>query len=265
MARVENDAKQRGLTVITTGARKTAKTACRSNLTREVKGYQIDTCFGQDGCPNRANMSVPLIGKLEEIFKEENLLAFLKTKVRGDLKTHNEFRVAIAECPNACSQPQIKDIGIIGACLPQFTDEECSLCNACVDVCREKALVITDNAIGRPILDHSLCLQCGQCGGVCPTGVIKKGLTGFRVLLGGKLGRRPRLAKELSGIYNEENVIEIVKACIRFYKKHNRQGERFAENFMEVNFETEVLSFVTIQQNITKAGKQNIPPARQPG
>jgi dissimilatory sulfite reductase (desulfoviridin) alpha/beta subunit len=264
MARVENHAKQRELTVIPPGERKTRKTACRSNLTCEVKGYQLDTCLGQDGCPNRANISGPLIGKLEELFKEENLLAFLKARVRGDLKTHNEFKVTIAECPNACSQPQIKDIGIIGACLPQFTDEECSLCNACVDVCREKALVITDNAIDRPILDHSLCLQCGQCGGVCPTGVIKKGLTGFRVLLGGKLGRHPRLAKELSGIYNEENVIEIVKACIRFYKEHNRQGERFAENFMEVNFETEVSSFVTIQQNITKAGKQNIPPAKQP-
>ena len=29
-----------------------------------------------------------------------------------DLKFHHEFRVTVADCPNSCSQPQIKDIGI---------------------------------------------------------------------------------------------------------------------------------------------------------
>lgn len=40
---------------------------------------------------------------------------------------------------------------------------------------------------------------------------------GFKVQIGGKLGRHPQLAKELPGIYSKDEVIGIVKSCIAFY------------------------------------------------
>ncbi len=241
-ARVENDARNKGKVLITLDDVKATKAAYLSNMSSEVKGYQIDVCFGPEGCPNRANISGSLAEKIEEIFIKEDLLEFLKENVDGDLKLHHEFRVTIADCPNSCSQPQIKDIGIIGASVPKITDEKCSLCNGCVEICREKAVTI-DGKLGKPVINTSLCLKCGKCIQVCPTGSLEKAEAGFRILLGGKLGRHPQLARELPGIYEENDVIEIVKTCIKFYKEHSKHGQRFAEIFKA--FDLEKLSRLT--------------------
>ncbi|MBW1903305.1 MAG: 4Fe-4S dicluster domain-containing protein, partial [Deltaproteobacteria bacterium] len=176
------------------------------------------------------------IKRIENIFRKEDILSLLKERVNGELKLHHEFRVTVSDCPNACSQPQIKDIGIIGACAPRVVDEECTLCNSCVDICKEEAITL-DDSLSKPVIDLARCLKCGKCIEVCPTGAIAKGKTGFRVQLGGKLGRHPKLASELPGIYSENVVIEIVKACIRFYKENSRQGERFAEIFKDSDFD----------------------------
>ncbi len=202
----------------------------QSRSSHEIKGYQIETCFGSGGCPNRANTAIPLAGKIEQVLNKEDLFSFLKERINGELRPHQEFRIAIAECPNACSQPQIKDIGIIGACIPKVTYKECTSCNACIEACMENAIAIDDN-LSKPVFDYSLCINCGQCMGVCPTGTIETGKMGFRILLGGKLGRHPRLAKELPDIYEIDQVIDIVRKCIKLYKKHSTHGERFADIF----------------------------------
>ena len=49
---------------------------------------------------------------------------------------------------------------------------------------------------------------------------------GFRVQVGGKLGRHPQLAVELPGIFNEDRVIDVIAQCISLYKKHSKNGER---------------------------------------
>ena len=197
-------------------------------MSSEIKGYQVDACFGAGGCPNRTAESEGLLARLEELLQAEDLLGFLKANVPGDLKYHHEFRVTISDCPNACSQPQIKDVGIIGASAPVITDEACSLCGTCVEVCRDRAIRL-DEAAEQPVLDSQLCLQCGLCARECPTGTLVDEEKGYRILLGGKLGRHPRLAEPLPGIYNEDEVLRIVKKCIDHYKANSRNGTRFAE------------------------------------
>ena len=54
--------------------------------------------------------------------------------------------------------------------------------------------------------------------------------------LAGKLGRHPKLAKELPGIYSKEAVIDIIKDCIKIYKRKSTNGKRFAEIFDESDF-----------------------------
>ena len=233
--RVENEATKAGKKTVSLADVKTTQARFLSNMSSEIKGYQIDTCFGANGCPNRANNGDNLLERIEKLLKKEDLLGFLKKQVKGELKFHHEFRITIADCPNACSQPQIKDIGIIGAILPMLTDEACTLCEACVDACREKAIAL-NNETTKPKIDYKLCLACGKCIEACPTGTISAEKIGFKVQLGGKLGRHPQLAKELPGLYSEDEVLHIVKDCVTFYKMNSKQGKRFAEIFTPDDF-----------------------------
>jgi anaerobic sulfite reductase subunit C len=228
--RIENETREQGRDCITLDDVKAAQARFLSKMDTDIKGYQIETCFGPGGCPNRANVGDGLMQKLEILLKEENLLDFLKNEVSGPLKYHHEFRVTLADCPNACSQPQIKDIGIIGACTPLISQMPCSQCEACIHECKEQAIDLEDD---HPIIRFDRCLHCGKCIQVCPTGTLEEGRKGYRVLLGGKLGRHPKLAKELPGIYSEETVLQIVKACLSFYRSHCKGGMRFAEIFSE--------------------------------
>jgi anaerobic sulfite reductase subunit C len=234
--RVEKEAGADGKHVVSIEDVKASQARYLSKMGSEIKGYQIDTCFGPSGCPNRAIVGDRLVERIEALLKKEDLLAFLKQTVPGDIKFHHEFRVTLADCPNACSQPQIKDIGIIGACTPALTDETCSECEACVEVCKENAITINSaDAICK--VDYNLCLQCGLCIDACPTGTITAGDKGFRVQIGGKLGRHPQLARELPGIFSEDEVLAIVKDCIAFYKRNSKHGQRFAQIFKAHDFE----------------------------
>ncbi len=207
-------------------------TACQkrflSRMEDEVKGYQLETCFGPGGCPNRAMTDNELAAQLEELLAGKKIRDFLKTRVKGSLKLHHEFRVSVSDCPNACSRPQISDIGLIGAARPGVSEEECSRCRACVEVCREGAVELAAGA-NRPLLDLDRCVSCGQCIRICPTGSLETDAQGYRILLGGKLGRHPQLATELEGIYSTGEVLTIVEQCIDHYLKENREGERFGE------------------------------------
>jgi dissimilatory sulfite reductase (desulfoviridin) alpha/beta subunit len=210
-----------------------------SGMDAEIKGYRIEACSGRGGCPNLANESASLFKQIEELLAQKDLIGFLKRNLKGSLKFHHEFRVALADCPNSCSQPQIKDIGIIGAVMPAITEEPCSLCEECVAVCKDKAIRIS-NLKARPEINTDLCLMCGLCVKACPTGAISEGERGFRVQIGGKLGRRPRLARELPGIYNEADVLNIINRCIEYYLTHSKHGQRFAE----------IIEGVEINQNL---------------
>lgn len=224
--RVEKEAVAENKALVTLAEVKKTQQRFLSGMAAEIKGYQVEACFGRNGCPNRCVSGDSLVARLDNLFQAEDLLAFLKETVEGPLKYHHEFRVAVAECPNACSQPQIRDVSIIAATVPGFSDKPCSSCSACVDKCREKSLILTDGDEG-PRLDFQSCVRCGACVTVCPTGTLAAVESGYRVQLGGRLGRHPRLARELPGLFSEDKVLSIVKGCIDFYKKNSR-GERFS-------------------------------------
>lgn len=234
-ARVESEAAAAGKRTVSLADVTATQARFVRRMGAEIKGYQVDTCFGSGGCPNPANSCDRLLEKIEAFLEKEDLLEFLKQRVSGDLKFHHEFRITLAECPNACSQPQIKDIGIIGAVVPMMTEEECTRCEACVAACKEKCITI-DTTVEGPDIDGACCLQCGQCVRDCPTGTIGISRKGFRIQLGGKLGRHPQLAVELEGLYNEDETFEIVKRCVKFYKKNSKHGQRFAEMFQNADF-----------------------------
>ena len=113
--RVEEEAARSGSSVITLEHVKTCQKRFLNQMEEEVKGFQVEPCFGSTGCPNRAVAMTPSPKKVEALLARKNLKSFLKEGAQGPLKMHHEIRVSISECPNACSRPQISDIGLIGA------------------------------------------------------------------------------------------------------------------------------------------------------
>ena len=172
--------------------------------------------MNSDGLPER----------IEKSLSKRNLKAFLKERVNGPLKMHHEFRISISDCPNACSRPQIVDIGLVGACRPEVTDEPCTQCGACVEACKENAISIKNDV---PLVDDSKCLYCGQCIRVCPIGSLKEAQKGYRILVGGKLGRHPGLGTEMPGIHESKDALQMIDLCLDHYQRHCRKGERLGE------------------------------------
>jgi anaerobic sulfite reductase subunit C len=234
--RVEKEANQTGKTRVTLADVKATQARYLKTMDSQIKGYQVDVCFGAGGCPHRATTSDALVQRIERVMADADLLGFLRSRVQGDLKFHHEFRISIADCPNACSQPQIKDVGIIAAATPALTDIPCTACGACIDACKEDAVQLS--ATGEAIaIDGERCVHCGSCMAACPTGTLETGKTGYRVLIGGKLGRHPRLARELSGIHDEETVVSMINEFLQFYKARSTQGQRFSGLLTEADID----------------------------
>jgi anaerobic sulfite reductase subunit C len=235
--RVEEESLRQGAHEVTLKHVESCQRRFLQNMEEEVKGYQVESCFGPGGCPNRAVEGNELPKKVEELLARRNLKGFLKERVKGPLKMHHEFRVSISDCPNACSRPQIVDVGIIGARQPALSEKLCTRCGACLEVCQEEALQLWEDAV-TPTIDLDRCVRCGKCLDVCPSGTLREGGKGYRLLVGGKLGRHPQLAEELQGICREEEVLVVLDRCLDLYLLHNRSGERFGEVLKRAGLES---------------------------
>ena len=50
----------------------------KGGMEKEIKGYEVTTCFGGSGCPNSANSGTGLAKDIEKIIEKEDILGFLK-------------------------------------------------------------------------------------------------------------------------------------------------------------------------------------------
>jgi len=201
----------------------------------EIKGWRIETCKGpKRGCVNRAAPDEALAADIDGVFRSRDFGVGLRALVGGKLKHRQEFSVAVADCPNACSRPQIADLGLIGAAEPSFTNEACHQCMGCVHACREGAV---SHPGLLPVINQERCVRCGSCCRVCLSGTLQVGRRGWRILLGGKLGRHPRLGTELAGIYRREGVLAAADCCIGFSLRNARPGERLGDLLQRVGEE----------------------------
>ena len=232
--KVEDFVRQRGGNVVTREEMLAAKRALRDKAAEAQEGFAVEGCFGAAGCENAVTSSLALLEKIENLLREEELTSFLRQKVGGPLKHHHQFRVALSECPNACSQVQIRDVALIGQVEIRIHPERCSFCGECERVCEEGALSLREDG---PVLDQKKCVKCGACARICPEEALEEGKRGYRVLLGGKLGRHPRLAREILPLATEEEVLLLLKKVVKFYKTHNESGERLGAIFDRLGWE----------------------------
>jgi len=179
-----------------------------------------------------------LVPRLQAVLEAANLGEFFRSLSLNPKKRYR-FRVALAACPNACTQVYIADFGLIGQAVPTL-EGDCVGCGVCEEVCEEEAVTLE----GRwPLFHVERCLNCGLCIRACPKKVLTSEAKGYKVLVGGKLGRHPKLACEVVSLAQEEQVLSLLERCLAFYKAHCQAGERLGTIIQRVGWET-FLSFL---------------------
>lgn len=189
------------------------------------KSYILDHC--RVHCANAAHGWENLYEILSAELEQMDLEGMLKEKFPKVLY-HHLPKVALAGCPNGCSQPLIKDIGIIGYVVPEVNKDLCTGCRVCVKTCLEKAIVLKDG----PQIDFDRCLACGDCIRVCPAEALSPGEKGWKLYTGGRVGRHPRFAEFMGAEGSEETVAEWVKNVLLAYAEQGEKGERLT-HFLE--------------------------------
>lgn len=192
------------------------------------KTYRIKFCWGMESgeCPNLIQPDPDLRLNLEQVVEDSGWPELLTRALSGDINPLSQFSISVSGCPNGCSRPQIADIGLIQAQQPVAVEDGCTACGECLQVCREGAITLDRERIG---LDPQKCLACAACLRVCPAAGLTVQAQGYRIQVGGKLGRHPRLAEELPGIFSRERVLEVLDNCLGLHQGHYRPGLRFGQ------------------------------------
>jgi dissimilatory sulfite reductase (desulfoviridin) alpha/beta subunit len=166
---------------------------------------------------------------IEKTFAEINFHSKRRKQLGSGFKEHHVFKVCLAGCANCCSQPQIKDFGLIAKALPEFNNKSCNFCGACCKACKELGLKIDRDTL---IFDKEKCLGCGDCWRVCPNNAIKPTTVVWRLLLGGKLGRHPQLTQEITEV-DEKEVLEHLRKSLKLVLEADNPKKRFADLLKE--------------------------------
>lgn len=187
--------------------------------------YNVAVCRGVQGANCR--FAIPaednLVMRIEEVVEATGWPAFLREKTIGPIPAHSRLKIAITACPNGCAKPQVADIGIIRASTPALDASQCNCCSLCYRACPDQAITMTDDG---PVFASDMCMDCGLCVLKCRERAIHPAEEGYRIMLGGKLGRHPRLATYLEGTHSPDDVVSMVERVIRFYMEHYRKKLR---------------------------------------
>jgi dissimilatory sulfite reductase (desulfoviridin) alpha/beta subunit len=225
----EPDAEQ-----ITSFVEQVEQNSRQTEWSQSPRYYSVKVCGAPFGCP-RAVVDVAGIGKkIVELMEQQQFANRIQTSIGQMFLPHHRFKIALAGCPNACSEPQIKDFGLIGQAKSKLTDKACIECMKCVEVCKEEAINVKNTI---PEIDFTKCILCGDCAAVCPTGTICIGQKGYRILVGGKLGRHPQFAWELDLLANGAQVLKILEKVLNFYCSESKNGERLGTTISRLGFE----------------------------
>lgn len=171
---------------------------------------------GVKGCRNAVIDVKALAEGLMENLNNSGIEEEIISTSEGPVKKHQFFTMAIAGCPNCCSQPQIKDFGLSGQAEPVKGEAECIECMKCIDVCEEEGAVQIINGV--PVFNMELCVKCGKCAKVCPTESIIIKDQGVRVMAGGMIGRHPQLAYTLKELLKNNEAFSIFQLCAGLFK-----------------------------------------------
>ncbi len=192
------------------------------SLSRVERFFEVKICGSPAGCPFALDEGFSLLEAMAGAIEGSGFIEFAG-RIDGPVLEHHRFKVSIAGCPNACSEPQIKDFAVVAAARPERGSEECARCGECESACPDGSISLADDG---PEIDRSRCVECARCVMACEFGALVRGESGYKVLVGGKLGRHPRLAEELPGIHDANEVISLLEKCLGVIVENGKPGER---------------------------------------
>ena len=148
----------------------------------------------------------------------------------------HKFKIAVGGCPNNCVKPDLNDLGIIGQRRPVIDKSKCRACNKCAfaEACPIGASRLEDGTIS---ID-STCNGCGRCSGKCPFGVCGEYVSGYKVYIGGRWGKKMANGRPVSRLFEtEEEVLEVIEKAIILFRDEGISGECFADTINRLGFD----------------------------
>ena len=154
-----------------------------------------------------------------------------------EVRLPHKFKIAVGGCPNNCVKPDLNDLGIIGARVPNYEIDKCRGCKKCQieEVCPIKVAKLQD---GKLVIDTDACNNCGRCVGKCHFGAIEESQYGYKVFVGGRWGKKVAHGLPLRKVITSEaEVMDLVERAILLFRDEGISGERFADTIERLGFE----------------------------
>ena len=148
----------------------------------------------------------------------------------------HKFKIAVGGCPNNCVKPDLNDLGVVGQRVPVPDTEKCRGCKKCQieKSCPIHAAKLEDGKIS---IDPDACNHCGRCKGKCPFGAVEEYREGYKILIGGRWGKKTACGRPLPRLFTtEEEVMAVIDRAILLFREEGIAGERFADTVARLGF-----------------------------
>lgn len=149
----------------------------------------------------------------------------------------HKFKIAVGGCPNNCVKPDLNDLGVVGQRVPVPDAEKCRGCKQCQieKNCPIHAAKLEDGKIS---INPDACNHCGRCKGKCPFGAVEEYREGYKILIGGRWGKKTACGRPLPRLFpTEEEVMAVIDRAILLFREEGIAGERFADTVARLGFD----------------------------
>ena len=180
--------------------------------------FEVVTC-GADDHPQLVMLLSELKAEITTRLKELRVTERIADKLPDSRLplAHHRFSVGLSGCMNGCIRPETRGFGVAVArvpSLPTVADAACNECFACVDACRRGALAIRNGSFRYNI---NLCDHCSDCVRACTTGKLVSLRQGFKIFIGGSVGRNHQPGFELFKMADRETLFKALEASVEHF------------------------------------------------
>ena len=149
----------------------------------------------------------------------------------------HKFKIAVGGCPNNCVKPDLNDLGIVGQRVPMIDYSTCRGCKVC-QVEKNCPIQVAQMVDGKIHIDPNACNNCGRCKGRCPFGALEEYQEGYKILIGGRWGKKVAHGIPLTRIFtSEDEVMDVIEKAILLFRDEGISGERFADTVARLGFD----------------------------